>query len=170
MEERSFAQRNKRVHLQELTDVAASRSRDEADGGQSEARALEAVTREVSEAELRAFQDAGWRFRMRSPGDSPVSAAESKVFVKSGGRLALGTDRLTLQFTEEVSEEQAKETLAPYGVRVVERLKFAPGLFQVALTSEARGDIIDVANELANSGRVAFAEPVLIEAAGPRSS
>lgn len=49
------------------------------------------------------------------------------------------------------------------------RLKFAPGLFQVAMTEQAQGDALDVANQLVEAGLATFAEPVLREAIGPRS-
>jgi len=52
---------------------------------------------------------------------------------------------------------------------VIERLTFAPGLYQVAVTEQAERDAVDTANELMDSGRVKFAEPVLIEVMGTRS-
>jgi hypothetical protein len=73
------------------------------------------------------------------------------------------------QFPDDPSEDQANTRLQPYGCRVVERLQFAPGLFQVAMTDQAQGDTLDGANQLVEAGLAKFAEPVLIEAISPRS-
>jgi hypothetical protein len=40
----------------------------------------------------------------------------------------------------------------------------------VVLTDQAKGDALDVANQLTDSGLVQFAEPELIEEIGQRSS
>jgi hypothetical protein len=166
MRERSFVQRNKRVDLQEVTELVATRADGERADLPAESRIPEAVAAEVPEQQVRAFEKAGWVFR--EPSAERTSEKTAKVFVKSGGRLALSTGRLTVQFPGEPSEEEANEKLRPFGARVVERLTFAPGLFQVALSEEAEGDAVDVANRLVTSGMVTFAEPELIEEMGAR--
>ena len=169
MQDRSYVQRKKQVRLRELTDVVALRGEGDERKAQPEKRGVpEAIHPEVPAAQVRAFEDAGWTFQQRSAGAVPEAAAQAKVFVKEGGRLALGTNQLTVKFPEDVSEERANELLRPYGGEVAQRLTFAPGLFQVAVTDQGRGDLLDVANQLEESGLVEFAEPVLIEQSGGR--
>jgi hypothetical protein len=169
MEERSFVQRNKPVVLREMTDVAAFREEGGAKRAPATGSTADVIAREVPASQVRAFEEAGWTFGERPAGEPPADAPQAKVFVKADGRLALGTNLLTVQFREDVSEEQANEMLQPYGCHVVKRLTFAPGLFQVAVTDPSRGDAIEVANQLQTSGLVKFAEPELIEVTGPRS-
>jgi hypothetical protein len=127
----------------------------------AQSRIPEAVASEVPEQQVRAFEKAGWVFR--EPSGERASENTAKVFVKPGGRLALGTDRLTVQLPGDPSEEEANQLLGPHGCRVLERLTFAPGLFRVELTDDAEGDAVDVANRLVEAGVVTFAEPELIE-------
>lgn len=132
-------------------------------------QALDDLAPEVSLPQVRAFEDAGWVFAAASEhaGAEP-DAARAKVFVGRGGRLTLGTNRLFVQLHGDPSERQAGELLRPHGCRVLERLTFAPGLFRVELTARARGDALDVANELPAAGVCEFAEPELIEMTGAR--
>jgi hypothetical protein len=186
--ERSFRRYNgKEMRLHELTDLVALRSPNReakppasTDKGRGriptarrglsaqarlQSRTLDAIAPEVPLPEVRAFEDAGWVFVPTF--DSDDSSAEdprAKVFVKQGGRLALSTNRLVVQLDGEPSREKADELLRPYGCRVVETLNYAPGLFRVEVTDEAKGDTLDVANELVASGVCKFAEPELIEA------
>jgi hypothetical protein len=169
VQERWFTQRNKRVQVQELTDWVALQEGSRTRRTRSTRSILEAIAPDVPASQLVAFEDAGWVFQERSSRELPEGVPRAKVFVRPGGRLALGTNFLTVQFPDDPTEEQANALLQPYGCRVVERLTFAPGLFQVAVTDQARGDTLDLANQLADSGLVKFAEPVLIEAMGPRS-
>lgn len=169
MEERDFVQRNKRIHLQELTDVVAVRADDGSERTRSGSGFPATVAADVPASQVQAFEDAGWVFQDRASAESAAEAPRAKVFVKDGGRLALGTNLLTVQFPNDVSDDEANSLLQPFGSRVTERLTFAPGLFQIAVTDDAPGDAIEVANRLVEAGLVEFAEPVLIEAAGPRS-
>ena len=169
MEERSFARRNKQVVLRELTDVVALREGAGSGPAPAAGPTLDLTAHDVPAAQVRAFEDAGWVFRERPPSEPPGGVPQAKVFLKEDGRLVLGTNLLTVQFREDEPEEQANVLLQPYGCQVVERLRFAPGLFQVAVTDQARGDAVEMANQLAASGLVEFAEPQLIEEMGPRS-
>jgi len=169
MRERSFVQRNKRVQLWELTDVVALREEDDTQRSHRKSHIPKAIPADVPASQWHAFEKAGWVFQERSSGELPEGVPQTKVFVKPGGRVVLGTNQLTIQLPNDPSEEQTNRLLQPYGCRVVERLKFAPGLFQVALAEQAQGDALDVANQLVEAGLATFAEPVLIEAIGPRS-
>src|SRR5215207_10088748 len=169
MQERSFVQRNKQVQLQELTDVVAVREDEAARRTHPPSSPPAAIAAAVPTEQLQAFESAGWVFQERSARELPGDVPQARVFVKSGGRLALGTNRLTVQLPGDPSEEEANAVLQPYGCQVASRLAFGPGLFEVACTDHARGDTVDVANQLADSGLVKFAEPELIEATGPRA-
>lgn len=163
-------QRNKRVQLQELTDLVATRKQgaQEQTSGASNLAAESAP--DVPSSQFNAFERAGWVFQERRPDeDGSASTSHAKVFVKSGGWLALSTNILTVKFKDDLTDEEANARLASYGCRVLDRLTFAPGLFRVALTPQARGDVLDVANELSDSGLVEFTEPEIIEVTGPRS-
>ena len=70
----------------------------------------------------------------------------------------------------QLRDELARAMRLQDGGRVVEQLTFAPGLFRVEVTDQAKGDALDVANQLTDSGLVQFAEPELIEELGQRSS
>ena len=131
-------------------------------------QALDNVAPEISLPQVRAFEDAGWVFVAGPEYPERPATARAKVFVRQGGRLALGTNRLVAQFQGDPSEQGADELLRPYGCRVLERLSFAPGLFRVELTEQARGDALDVADELSASGVCKFAEPEFIEMLGGR--
>jgi hypothetical protein len=169
MRERSFVQRNKRVQLWELTGVVALREEDDTQRSRRKRQIPKAVATDVPASQWQAFEKAGWVFQERSAGELPAGVPQAKVFVKPGGRVVLGTNQLTIQLPDDPSEEQANAMLQPYGCHVVERLKFAPGLFQVAITEQAQGDTLDVANQLVEAGVAKFAEPVLIEAISSRS-
>jgi len=170
MRERSYVQRNKRVELREITDLVALRKEDARGEETGESHIPEQLAPEVPESQLRAFENAGWVFQEKgAEEEARDDAPKAQVFVKSGGRLALGTNVLTVQLKEMRTKEEADAALAPYGCRVIESLTFAPGLFRVAVEDTSEGDAVDVANKLLNSGLVEFAEPELIEVHGPRS-
>lgn len=171
MKERSFVQRNKRVQLHELTDLVALRKEEAGGDARSGSDITERIAPDVPASQLRAFEKAGWVFQERgaAAAAAPETAQQAQVFVKSGGRLALGTNALTLQFKDRLSEEEANAALQPYGCRVIESLSFAPGLFRVAVVDTAQGDAMETADRVSSSGLVEFAEPELIEVTGPRS-
>jgi hypothetical protein len=172
MRERSYIQRNKRVQLWEVPEVVALQPKQGGKTrrrrGSSQAKSADVLPSDVPQSQVRAFESAGWVFQDRSSAELPAGVEHAKVFVKPGGRVALGTNLLTVQLPGEPSEDKANEVLEPYGVQVAERLTFAPGLFQVAITDPSAGDALEVANRLVDSGLVTFAEPVLIEATGHR--
>lgn len=168
MRERSYVRRNKKVQLRELTELVAMRKENAGGRGLSEEEITAQIAPDISKEQLRAFENAGWVFRERNPEESRDE--EAQVFVKSGGRLALGTNVLTVQFNDNPSEEEANAMLRPYGCRVVEGLSFAPGLFRVAVVDPSQGDAVDAADRLLKSGLVQFAEPELIEVFGHRSA
>lgn len=161
---REFQQRGKAVRIQEVGDLFAVRA-----GELTGRRALDtaAVVKAVpglSKPAVDAFRDAGWEF-VRSPAGAP---AARRLYVKSGGRPVLGTDRLTVKLADDLKPAEAEALLARHGGRVVERLKMAPNLYQVAVEPAADRDALDVAGELTAEKSVEFAEPEFLEAIGGR--
>ena len=169
MKERSFLRRNKRVQLQELTDVVALHKKGEAKIEHLKSKIPDEIAQNMPASQLLAFENAGWILQERASSELSKSVPHAKVFLKPNGSMVLGTNMLSVKFKEDLSEEEANKTLKPYGCQVKRKLTFAPGLFQVAITEEADEDLVDMANRLSNSGLVEFAEPELIEVTGPRS-
>ena len=174
--ERSFKRSNgKEVRLRELTDLIALRLPEDVAAPSAGAKrkerkprlkrkTLNAIAPEVLMPQVRAFEDAGWSF-VEPPDAADVGAEipRSKVFVRTGGRLALDTNRLVVQLHGDLSQQQADKILKPYGCRVLSTLGFAPSMFRVEVTDSAHGDTLDVANALTVSGVCRFAEPELLE-------
>ncbi|HKB04708.1 MAG TPA: hypothetical protein VKD90_20965 [Gemmataceae bacterium] len=162
---REYTLRGKPIAVQELLDVVAVAA-DQAGG----LRPLDAedVTRAspgLSRPAVEAFRDAGWVFvRATDPTPGPVA----KVFVKPGGRPALATNRLSAKVADSLSEAETQALLARHGARIVGRLKFAPGLYQVEVEPPAGKDVLDIAAELTAEPAVEFAEPELLEVIAQR--
>jgi hypothetical protein len=154
--DRTYRVRGKSVHLQELTDLAAVRSERTADRRALTASALEGIAPDVALPQVRAFEQAGWAFVPRQQAHDGA-----KVYLRPSGRVALGTNRLTVRVAGNRTDEEAQNVLGRHGVVVVDRLKFAPNLFVVAVP--AGHDPVEAAERLVASGEVEFAEPELIE-------
>lgn len=186
-QERSFQRRGKQVSLRELTDLSAVRqgsvaalgsvhsftdksaAMDSSASAVAAGEALSSLTREVPAPQVQAFEAAGWTFVPREQAEVlPQDVPKARVFVRPGGRLALGTDTLTIKFQEDLTKEEADRRLASHGCRVLERLSFAPGLFRVQVTEPSQVDAIEVANRLAQTEGYEIAEPELIEMMGHR--
>lgn len=166
------------MHIKESTDIVAikaaplttdgRRGRKNAAGHRART-SLESVAPGVLPQEVRAFEDAGWRFvKPEEAVQYGTGTVAAKVFVKPGGRLALGTDRLTVKLKGTDDTKIAQTILDRYGLRVLTALKFAPGLYQVGIDTSGTKDALDIADELMKSGVVEFAEPEFVEALGPR--
>ena len=120
--------------------------------------------------QLAAFEKAGWIFARPSTrlADAAVSrtevdgvAAVQRVFRKSNGRLALGTNKIAVRLRDELSDAEVVDVLSNHGVTAVKRLRFAPNLFEVRVAPGA--DFLEVARHLAEDAAVEFAEPQFIE-------
>jgi hypothetical protein len=180
--ERSFRRRGRQVHLRELTDWVAwhpPRSETARTGlksvrppsrrGLPELQRLDQVAPDVPLSEIRAFEDAGWTFVPRSTVEAiHADIRPTNVYIESNGRLVLCANTLTVKFRDELSTSRASDFLKGYGCRVLEKMSFAPGLFRIALTDGARGDALDLAEELQHSPAIEFAEPEFIERMGTR--
>jgi hypothetical protein len=159
--DRTFQVRGKDIHLQELADLVAIRP-DRPSRRTLSAGSLETLPSRSVLPQVRAFEAAGWRFVPRQQ-----SADGARVYLMSGGQVALGTNRLTVHIEGNRSVEQARELLTRNGFRIVEQLMFGPNLFVVEVPDG--DDAIDAAKRLSEIGEVKFAEPELIEMLSGRS-
>jgi|GEM_PF-3261816 len=185
--ERSFFQNGRVIKLEELQDLIAlrlpnseklklsanaqqsSEPQPNGIGHRETASRFNRIAPEVSLPQVRAFEDAGWQFLSLQDSLEAINpATTAKVFVKSGGRLALGTNKLVVKLHEDVSEERANEILQPFDCRVIEKLRFGSGLFRVQTNENADTDALNVANQLMAAKICQYAEPELLEINGAR--
>ncbi|HEY0463032.1 MAG TPA: S8 family serine peptidase, partial [Polyangiaceae bacterium] len=168
-----YMMRGKKHSVEELVDVVAvkpqTRETDEA--------ALR-IHGEVSnklpgisgDKERQAFLDAGWWFV--KPTESARKAALEgsgsadgagiqRVFVQPQGRLLLGSNRLTVRLKKALTETQALAVLAAEQLDIVQRLKFAPNLYEVRVRPGR--DFLAASLELAGKADFEYAEPQFIE-------
>jgi len=151
--DRTYRVRGKQVHLRELPDVAAVR---EPRGTPIEARTLSSIAPDAALSHVRAFEQAGWTFVPRQQ-----AADGAKVYLRPNGRVALGTNRLTVRIAPELSEPEARNLLEGEGFTVVQQLRMAPNVFVVA--APEGHDSVEAVGRLTVPDKVEFAEPELIE-------
>ncbi|MCS7479286.1 S8 family serine peptidase [Umezawaea endophytica] len=112
--------------------------------------------------ELSPFREAQWVFVPASAALALESADDVGHLVRRpNGRLGIVTRRLTVQVTEDLSEEAAEQALARRGLILVRRLRFAPNLFEVDTTEHA--DSLAASVELNADPLITLAEPSLVE-------
>ena len=178
LRERSVRIRGKEVQLREVTDLSAFRVADlpanEAAGSLSPndpslSLLLKDLTAEIPPPQIQTFENSGWAFVTKDQAkDLSGRVPQAKVFIKANGQLALSTNRLVVKLHGDPEPSEANSILESFGCRVVKKLTFARGLFQIEIFDQAAGDAVDVANQLTASGTCEFAEPELIEALGAR--
>ena len=144
--------RGKPQQIRELADIAAIRSDAPVKTG-----GLKELAPEDAISQFSRFESAGWRFISREA----VKGKSEKVYLKQNGRLAIGTDRLTVQLKPDLTHEEATAWLEAQQFGIVDQLRFGTNLFVV---STVRQDTTVVAQELAANDQVKFAEPEFIEA------
>ena len=156
----TYQLRNKKLELQELVDLAAVRSKSDAPS-KSQKSVIQLLSSEAALPEVRLFEDAGWSFVPRQQ-----ASDGARVYLKPDGRVALGTNRLTIRVGDGQSEQEAAELLAQNGLVVEERLKFAPNMFVVSVPNERHP--LEEATRLLRIGEIQFAEPEFLEALSGR--
>ena len=177
---RTLTMRGKPIEILELEDVyAVPPSRPErierfgTPGRRASSKkpsALGSASLQVNATDLAAFESAGWSFvEGRQPSPSARAEPAAKIYVKGGGHLAVGTDRLTVKLRTGIGESDANSFFQRYGLPIVDRLGFAPGLYQVQVLPDSARDVIDVANDLGQDSMVEFAEPEFVEFFGHRN-
>jgi hypothetical protein len=159
--DRTYRVRGKQVRLRELADLAAVRSERAGNRAALTGAALQGLAPEEALPQVRAFERAGWAFVPRQQAADGV-----KVYLEPSGRVALGTNRLTVRVAGKHSDEEVQGLLRRHGLTVLDRLKFAPNLYVVGVP--AGDDALAAAERLLASGEVEFAEPEFIESISGR--
>jgi subtilisin family serine protease len=179
--ERLYYSRDRQRHVEEIEDVVGvlpDDVRGETDElarafGQPTAEA--AVELDIPPDERAAFESAGWVFvapshqvaRAVDRGESVTGAREVRhVYRDEGGRSMLGTDRMTVRLAPDLSEDQARAVMSERGLEIVNRLGFAPNLYEVRVTGAA--DPLDLSVDLHQDEAFVYAEPEFLEHIPPR--
>lgn len=159
--EQTYRVRGKPVQVKELADLAAVRAEGSTHRPPVRRSPLDGLAPAEALPQVRAFEDAGWRFLPREQ-----AADGYRVFVKSGGRIALGTNRLAIRVSESVPPTAAEALLEREGLSVIDRPRFVPNLF-IAEVPPGQ-DVLETARRLDELQEIEFAEPQLIEALSGR--
>lgn len=171
---RQYYMRNRLVEVEEVEEVEAVRVDPNSRGGglgmaadtDAEA-ALRGAGAAAPDDTVAAFGRAGWALvpptrgsrSLGMAGESPE--AVGKVVVKEGGAPAIATQRLNVQLVPALSQEEAEVVLKERGLEVIQRLKFAPNLYETRAT--AWEDAMAASMDLKEDERFVFAEPSLVE-------
>lgn len=128
----------------------------------------QALTQALPQEELLAFQDAGWQFVSES---QSANAHQRRLFLDADGHVKIDAGALNLRFRPDADPDSIQSFLTEHALHIRRRLGFAPNLFLVA--GDAGGgqpDSVELARSLTDEDTplIIYAEPVLIEGAGPR--
>lgn len=137
--------------------------------GQSAESEIHGVAPAVPDEALAAFAQAGWQLVV--PNDSALEALATDaqaddiegvgtVVVDSNGRVGIASSLLNVQVDARFSTQQAEQVIAEAGLRIINKLNFAPNLYE-ARTEQ--GDAMDASLALHDNPDFVFAEPSLIE-------
>lgn len=136
--------------------------------------ASSAISRSV-DADRETFEQAGWLFAHRD--DATMKAVRSmlgeasegvvqRVVLNDRNQTLVTTRRLTVRFPAGTPDGQVHEVLEKYKLRMVRRLRFAEGLYEVAASGR---DGLDAAVMLQEqSAQVDYAEPQFLQVIGGR--
>lgn len=125
---------------------------------------------DIPEEEAAALSSVGWI--LVRPAGTITEAVQTRelpatvrdvepVYQLADGHLLIGTRRLIVQFSSDISEELARARLAGRGLVVVREFRFAPNQFEVCVPAGA--DPLEVANALQESTATLRAEPAFVE-------
>ena len=165
--ERQYYIRDRLITVEEIENVRAAQVETDERGQALESssaygRSAAAALRDANAATetVEAFERANWYFTkpaaaMRGLMDSgePVDNAPQtgKVVVRADGSIAVDTARLSVQLNSEYSEEECEAILDEKNLQIVNRLRFAPNLYEVQAL--ARADAMEVSVELHDDER-----------------
>ncbi len=172
---REYFVRGERKTAEEIDNVMAVRVTPDAQGeavadAESFGTAARATDVGMPEDTLEAFERARWVFVEPSPetteaveGRRTVENADDagKLVRRSNGRFGIVTRRLNVQLDPDIPADQAEQLLAERGLQPVNRLNFAPNLFEV--DTLVHDDALAASVELSSDPRFRFAEPSFVE-------
>ena len=181
--QRHYFIRDRRIEVEEVDNLAAVRMI-RGERGQAQAdmstygkpAAALADAGPAADSARAAFERAGWAFvtpgeALREALSGAIGAAAAdglehaeevgKVVLRADGAPAVVTDLLNVQIDPQLGEAEAEAILAERGLTIVNRLKFAPNLYETR--AGAFEDAIAASVALHDDPRFVFAEPSLIE-------
>jgi subtilisin family serine protease len=177
--QRQYYQRGQLVEAEEMdgllaVQVDADRPGDEtpapAEFGESAFGSLIEDDVQFDQETADAYQRGGWLIVRPSAGTDesvgegtglPGAAQTGKVIRRPGNRIGIATDRLNVQLRPDMSEADAQRRLADSGLEVINRLTFAPNLYEVRTTAEQ--DALAASVALHDNPDFVFAEPSFVE-------
>lgn len=107
---------------------------------------------------------AGWSFVE----DCEAADTCLGVYRRRDGHLALAGKSLNIKFASEASASDIDNLLSKYDMRKRRQLGFAKNLMTVELQSDVDTDLFSLSAQIEHDPCVEFAEPVVLEAIGPR--
>lgn len=177
--QRQYYQRGRLVEVEELegllaVQVDADLPTDEtpapAELGESAFGFLIEGDAEFDQETAEAYERSGWLIVRPSAATEesveggaqlPGVGQAGKVIRRPGNRIGIATDRLNVQLLPDLSETDVERRLADNGLEVVNRLAFAPNLYEVRTTTAE--DALAASVTLHDNPDFVFAEPSFVE-------
>lgn len=107
--------------------------------------------------------DANDSIELKTLRESPLVAAAGPIFRRSGAAFSVFTNRLFVRFLPEVSKKEAEDIVKLEGLSIVQLMGFSPNLYLVEADTAIGEAVNQIAENLVNTQRVIYAEPVLAE-------
>ena len=170
--QRQYYQRGRLVEAEEMDgllavqvapDSPSAETPDPSEFGDSAVGSLIEDDVEFDQQSAAAYERGGWLIVRPRPGadESPSAGRTGKVIRRPGNRIGIATDLLNVQLRPDLPEADARRRLADNGLEVVDRLTFAPNLFEVRTT--VAEDALAASVALHDDPDFVFAEPSFVE-------
>jgi subtilisin family serine protease len=176
--QRQYYQRGRLIEVEEMDGLLAvhvdsglpsGETPDPSEIGESAVGSLIEDDVEFDQESAAAYERGGWLIvRPRPVTDEtsgaaglPAAGQTGKVIRRPGNRIGIATDRLNVQLRPDLSEADVQRELADNGLEVVNRLTFAPNLYEVRTT--AAEDALAASVALHDNPDFVFAEPSFVE-------
>ena len=172
---REYFIRGQRKTVEEIDDVVAVQVAANARGQRMAGHAAFGAEAQAQDTGMdaetaSAFADARWLFVRPSQATRNAKAAAAplpnadvvgSLVKRPSGRYGVVTKLLNVQLQENLSEQAAMQALSDHGLVLLNRLRFAPNLFEVDATQHA--DALAASVDLNNDARFTLAEPSFVE-------
>ena len=165
---REYFIRGQRKTVEEIDNVVAVKLTASARGQTAAAFGAEARNEDTGmDAETaNAFAGARWLFvqpsattrsALSGPAALPDTDVVGKLIKRPSGRFGVVTKRLNVQLQANLTQAAAEQALADHGLMPLNRLGFAPNLYEVDTTAHA--DALELRSTLNKDARFTLAEP-----------
>ena len=180
LRKRSYALRGKTIYVDEVYDIKAVRASvvDHSGFALDEKQVSEYLNESnikkdytnYTHFEIYRFIEKGWRFYKASVlPDTLLKKHIYSVLISAENHLLLFGGVFTLQFSENLSEQEVLELLASYDCEVIRQLPFAKRMYRVRSINSTHSDVFTLMETMNSSDHFQFAEPDFIQLFGPRS-